>query len=638
MTSGAAALPAPLRDAAMRWIADDPHPGDRLELQRILADAMGGRPEAVAELTDRMRGPLAFGTAGLRGPLRAGPHGLNLAVVRRAAAGLAGYLRATGSGGGLVVVGFDARHRSAEFADDAAKVLAAAGFQVILAPGPVPTPVTAFAVRMLDAVAGVQITASHNPPQDNGVKVYLQAGAQIVPPTDAEIERAIAAVGPAVSIDTDGTPQPWPDAVVEAYLQRAASLPTAAPPQNPDAKPANASRTEPSDAEPANASPASASRTEPADAEPANASPGTELQVPSPAEPANASPAGAANAEPVAGLRIAFTAMHGVGAAIAAEALRRAGFTDVQQVASQQQPNADFPTVSFPNPEEPGATDLLLALGEHAGADLLIALDPDADRCAIGARAADGSYRMLRGDETGALLGDAVLAGLDRGAHPDPLVATTIVSSSLLKSIAAQRNARYDETLTGFKWIVRAGDGNGTGLVFGYEEALGLCVDPDAVRDKDGITAAVRAAGLAASLKTLGRTVFDALDDLAVRHGVHATDQLSVRVPELSQIADAMARLRSAAAGGSLTELAGAPVTEVTDLLPRTDAVVIRTSGPEGSDRVVVRPSGTEPKLKCYLESVRPVAGPAALSGAKAAAAARLGRLRARMSELLGLA
>ncbi|NNG35993.1 phospho-sugar mutase [Nakamurella aerolata] len=563
----------------MRWIADDPHPGDRVELQRILADAMGGRPEAVGELTDRMDGPLAFGTAGLRGPLRAGPNGLNLAVVRRAAAGLAGYLRATGSGGGLVVVGFDARHRSAEFAADAAKVLAAAGFQVILAPGPVPTPVTAFAVRRLDAVAGVQITASHNPPRDNGVKVYLQAGAQIVPPTDAEIERAIAAVGPAVSIDTDGTPQPWPDAIVEAYLQRAASLQNAANP---------------------------------------------------PAEPANA--------EPGAELRIALTAMHGVGAAIAAEALRRAGFTDVQQVAAQQQPDADFPTVSFPNPEEPGATDLLLALGEHIGADLLIALDPDADRCAIGARAADGSYRMLRGDETGALLGDAVLADLDRTSHPDPLVATTIVSSSLLKSVAAQRNARYDETLTGFKWIVRAGDGNGTGLVFGYEEALGLCVDPDAVRDKDGITAAVRAAGLAASLKSVGRTVFDALDELAVRHGVHATDQLSVRVAELSEIADAMARLRSAAAGGSLTELAGAEVTEVTDLLPRTDAVVIRTSGPDGSDRVVVRPSGTEPKLKCYLESVRPVAESAALSAAKAAAAERLVRLRTRMTELLGLA
>ncbi|RIJ77513.1 phospho-sugar mutase [Nakamurella silvestris] len=560
MTEAQARVPADLRSSTMRWIADDPSPTDRLELQQVLADAIGGRPEAVEEVTDRMRAPLTFGTAGLRGPLRAGPAGMNLAVVRRAAAGIAAYLTKNGGIGQKVIVGYDGRHRSAEFAADAAGVLAAAGFSVLLAPSALPTPITAFAVRRLSAVAGLQVTASHNPPQDNGLKVYLQAGAQLVSPMDTQIEAEIAAIGPAVSVDASGTPLPWPDSLVDDYLAAAGALAKG----------------------------------------------------------------------PAKSLRIAATAMHGVGGEPLVQALFRAGFTDVHVVTEQAVPDPDFSTVPFPNPEEPGATDLLLALARAVDADIAIANDPDADRCALGVKLPDGSWRMLRGDETGVLLGEHVLAGLDRVAHPDPLVATTIVSSALLKSIAAAHGARYDETLTGFKWIVRAGDGNGTGLVYGYEEALGHCVDPDTVRDKDGISAAVVACDLAAGLKAEGRTLLDALDDLARRHGLHVTDQLSIRVEDLTIISDAMARLRA-----NLPEtLLGDGDVEVTEMQPKTDAVILRTA----RARVVVRPSGTEPKLKCYLEVVAAVAADATdLGAAREAATADLAALKSEIAATLGI-
>ena len=552
------ALSTELRISATRWIADDPSAADRSELQKVLASAMGGVPGAVEDLAQRMGSPLTFGTAGLRGPLRAGPSGMNLAVVRRAAAGIANHLLRTGAGR-IVVIGHDARHRSAEFALDAAKVLAAAGFTALLAPGPLPTPITAFAVRHLNAAAALQVTASHNPPDDNGLKVYLAGGAQIVEPVDAQIEAAISAVGPAVSINTLGAPQPWPEGLVQAYLDRVAGLPR------------GTART----------------------------------------------------------LRIAATPMHGVGGEILVRALAQAGFTDVQVVADQAVPDPDFPTVSFPNPEEPGATDHLLELATGIDADLAIANDPDADRCAIGVAQPDGVWRMLRGDEAGTLLGEHLLATLDRLAHPDPLVATTIVSSSLLRSIAATHLVRYDETLTGFKWIVRAGDGAGSGLVFGYEEALGLCVDPDAVRDKDGISAAVLACDLAATLKGAGRTLLDALDDLALVHGLHLTDQLSVRVDDVEQITAAMRRLRA----GLPSSLLGDQVTETTDLMPRTDAVLLRTA----RVKVVARPSGTEPKLKCYLEVVVPVSAREDLPTARESGAHDLGALREEIAELLGV-
>ncbi len=545
-----------LRDAALRWIADDPSPGDRTELQRVLAGAMSGSAADLLDLTRRMKAPLAFGTAGLRGPLRAGPAGMNLAVVRTAAAGIGAYLL-THEVGGTVVVGHDARHRSAEFAADAAKVLAAAGFRVLLAPAALPTPITAYAVRKLGAVAGLQVTASHNPSQDNGLKVYLRGGTQLVSPADTEIEAAIAGTRPAVSINHDGTALPWPEDLVDDYTARAASLAS-----------------------------------------------GT-----------------------VRNLRVAVTPLHGVGGETLVKALHLAGFTDVHVVGAQAAPDPDFPTVSFPNPEEPGACDLLLALAVRIGADLAIANDPDADRASIGVPGPDGTWRMLSGDETGALLGDRLLARLDRTAHPDPLVATTIVSSQMLGRIAAARGVRYDETLTGFKWIVRSGDGQGTGLVFGYEEALGLAVDPDAVRDKDGISAAVLACDVTAELKAAGRTVDDALDDLARAHGLHTTGAVSLRVQDLSQIGSWMADLRA----DLPTTLLGEKVVAVADLLPLTDGVRIASE----RARVVVRPSGTEPKLKCYLEIVTPVpAGQSDLGALRAETRIAMAALSAEIAAL----
>lgn len=486
---------------------------------------------------------LTFGTAGLRGPLGPGPDRMNETTVAHATAGLAAWLRDRCLGGGRVVVGRDARHGSAEFAEVTAEVLAAAGFAVVRLPQPWPTPVTAFAVRALGAVAGVQITASHNPPADNGYKVYVDGGAQLLAPADTEIERQIAAV-------TD----PIPRTPVEAadsglhsrYLARVAQLPQL---------------------------------------------------IGEPGERA--------------GIRIAFTPLHGVGGATAVEALTAAGFTDIHAVAEQFTPDPDFPTVAFPNPEEPGAADLLLRLAERVDADLAIALDPDADRCALGVPTPAG-WRMLRGDETGVLLADYVL----RTAPPDSLVATTIVSSRLLSRLAAERGARYAETLTGFKWLARAGEG----LVYAYEEAIGHCVDPAAVRDKDGVSAAVLAADLVSRLRARGRTLIDELDGYALRFGVHAGDQVSLRLADQQAAAAVVAALRTAPP----RELAGTAV-DYTDMAAlrgpmRTDALLFTGDGL----RLVVRPSGTEPKLKCYLEVVQPVPGPEALTDARNAAQQRL--------------
>ncbi|MDT7704486.1 MAG: phosphomannomutase, partial [Pseudonocardiales bacterium] len=483
--------------------------------------------------------------------------GMNVAVVRRATAGLAAWL---GRGGyrspreaqaerasTLVVVGRDARRGSEAFCAAAAEVLAGAGFTVRVLPAPLPTPVLAFAVRELGAVAGVQITASHNPPADNGYKVYLADGAQLAPPSDAEIEAAITAAPPAVSVPTAATVTPVD--VTEAYLDRLGRLPR------------GTART----------------------------------------------------------LRIALTPMHGVGGETAVHALRRAGFTDVHVVASQAAPDPGFPTVAFPNPEEPGATDALLTLAAEVDADLAIALDPDADRCALavpttvtaattGGRA---GWRMLTGDETGVLLGDHLLRS---GGYTDPLVATTVVSSSMLRSVAAARGARYAETLTGFKWIVRGGPG----LVYGYEEALGYCVDPGAVRDKDGIAAAVVACDLAATLKEAGLGLPDRLDELAVAHGVHATRGVSLR-------------LEPAARDAVVEQLRASPPAGWSAERPAPDVLVLR----RGGERLVIRPSGTEPKLKAYLQVVEPVADAAVLPAARTAAAARLDALDAEARTLL---
>ncbi|GAA2964325.1 phospho-sugar mutase [Actinokineospora diospyrosa] len=535
-----------LRDRAFRWIADDVDPAARAELQQLVARAMGGVAEAAEELADRMAGPLTFGTAGLRGPVRAGPNGMNRSVVVRTTAGLAAWLVAAGHAGGVVVVGRDARHGSEEFCSDAAGVLAAAGFDVRVLPHALPTPVLAFATRSLGAVAGVQITASHNPPADNGYKLYVDGGAQIIPPADRQIEAAIAAVGPAVSVPVSTA---WVEVdLLQSYLDSVVVLPR------------GTART----------------------------------------------------------LRVAATALHGVGAGPLALALHGAGFTDLALVPEQSVPDPDFPTVGFPNPEEPGATDLLLARASEVDADIAIALDPDADRCAVGVR--DGAWRMLTGDETGALLGEHILS---TGSTPNPLVANTIVSSSLLKSIAESHGARYAATLTGFKWLMRAGEG----LVYAYEEALGHSVDPVNVRDKDGISAAVLLCDLAATLRASGRTLLDALDDLALAHGVFLTRQVSLRVADLPQIPALMSALRA----NPPASFAGIPVT-AEDLRPEAD--VLRYTG--DGVRVLVRPSGTEPKIKAYLETSAPAATREDLPNARTVATQRLDAVATEIAALLG--
>ncbi|MFJ3796923.1 phospho-sugar mutase [Streptomyces sp. NPDC090088] len=535
---------------ARTWLAEDPDPDTRDELAKLIDAA------DLTELSARFSGTLQFGTAGLRGELGAGPMRMNRAVVIRAAAGLAAYLKTRGQGTGLVVIGYDARHKSADFARDTAAVMTGAGLRAAVLPRPLPTPVLAFAIRHLGAVAGVEVTASHNPPRDNGYKVYLGDGSQIVPPADAEIAAEIQAIASLHDVPRpDAGWETLDDAVLEAYLAR-------------------------TDA------------------------------VLSPGSPRTA--------------RTVYTAMHGVGKDTLLAAFARAGFPAPALVAEQADPDPDFPTVAFPNPEEPGAMDLSFAKARESDPDLIIANDPDADRCAAAVKQ-DGEWRMLRGDEVGSLLAAHLVR---RGATG--VFAESIVSSSLLGRIAEKAGLPYEETLTGFKWIARV-----DGLRYGYEEALGYCVDPDGVRDKDGITAALLITELASVLKEEGRTLLDLLDDLAVEHGLHATDQLSVRVQDLSLIAAAMRRLREQPP----TALAGLPVTKAedltqgTDTLPPTDGLRYTLTGA----RVIVRPSGTEPKLKCYLEVVVPVTGHDALPKAREQATALLTSLKHDLSAAAGI-
>jgi phosphomannomutase len=519
---------------ARAWLEEDPDPETREELSALIeecTEADEGACDVCNELADRFDGTLQFGTAGLRGELGAGPNRMNRVVVTRAAAGLARYLIDTGHADEPVVIGYDARKNSDVFARDTAEVMTGAGLLAMVLPRPLPTPVLAFAIRYLGACAGVMVTASHNPPRDNGYKVYLGDGSQITPPADAEIAARIARVGQFGSVPRGTEWETLDDSVLDAYLERAAGV------LDPDGPRA---------------------------------------------------------------LRVVSTALHGVGGSVLAEAFTRAGFARPIAVPEQQDPDPTFHTVSFPNPEEPGAIDLALALAESSDADLVIANDPDADRCAAAAPIGPGgAWRMLRGDEVGALLGSYIAGRGSADEFSGPrLFATTIVSSTLLGKIAARHGIDYRETLTGFKWLSKL-----DGLTFAYEEALGYCVDPGGVRDKDGISAALVITELAASLKAQGRTLGDELERLAADYGRHATDQLSLRVDDLSDIPKMMESLRSVPPA----ELAGVAVSRVDDLeagsadLPPTDG--LRFSLEDGT-RVVVRPSGTEPKLKCYLEVV----------------------------------
>lgn len=582
-----------LQAAAGQWAAHDPDPATAAQLQELIAAAATDPPE-LAELLDSFAGNLQFGTAGLRAAMGPGPNRMNKVVVRRAAAGVAVHLLALAQQEQLehkdahdadpssvpplpyrprAVVGFDARYNSQAFAQETAAIFTAAGLETFLMPAPLPTPVLAYAVRALECEAGIMVTASHNPRQDNGYKVYLGGravapearGVQIVAPHDSLIAGHIDAVANTAELgDTSGIEMAadgWHvlgDALIEEYKESVAGLVDA-------------------------------------------------------------------TAFPARELRIVHTSLHGVGHETALAVLHSAGFADVHAVAEQATPDPDFPTVSFPNPEEAGAMDLAFALAEKVEADLVLANDPDADRVAVGVlNPATGVWHQLHGDQVGALLGAHLAARGGRArtagsgtentgtAQPGtPVFANSIVSSRLLSKIATAAGYGHVQTLTGFKWISRV-----PSLSYGYEEALGYCVAPEVVRDKDGISAGLLLAEMAASLKAVGRTLFDVLDDLALTHGLHASNQISIRVEDVSDIHNMMARLREQPPA----HFYGSPVAELADLsigtdeLPPTEGMAYWT---DSGTRVIIRPSGTEPKLKCYLEVIVPVSGAEQLAAAQ---------------------
>ncbi len=524
-------------------------------------------------------GPLRFGTAGLRAPMGPGPGRMNREAVRRASAGLAEFVvrrrRQAGAGGdGVVLVGYDARHCSAEFARDAAAVFAGAGLRGLLIDGPVPTPLLAHHARALGADTAVMVTASHNPATDNGYKVYGADAIQIVPPDDEQISALIEAVGPDETIVL-GTPTPVAaETVVARYLDQVV-------------------------------------------------------------------PAALAHVSPERSLSVVYTPVHGVGAATLQRAFAAAGFTPPALVAEQAEPDPDFPTAPKPNPEEPGVLDLALRDARAAGADVVLANDPDADRLAVAVpwAGADGGWRMLTGDEVGALLADELLAHVD---DPDGrLLVTTVVSSSMLALQARAAGAHAVQTLTGFKWIMHA-NRPGTSLLFGYEQALGYGVT-DLVLDKDGISAALAMAAICARARAQGSTVRARLDALAERFGLHATAERSLALGGGGGD-DAIGRLLSAPP----VALVGRAVTAIDDLARGTraagDGSVARLALPLSSGvvvhageevRLAVRPSGTEPKLKLYLQVVLPVS-PGQADEARARAAAMLDALGRETEELIG--
>jgi phosphomannomutase len=504
------------------WIADDPDPITAAQLQQWLDS------NNEAELRTSFNGFLQFGTAGLRGPNRPGPSGMNRAVVGRAAAGIVTYMKQRNLTS--VVIGRDARYGSEDYTFETAEIMSGAGMKVFVLPRPLPTPVLAFATNELGCDVGIMVTASHNPPQDNGYKVYLGGtvddiqyrGSQIVSPTDVSIAYAIDAIK---SLKAQPRGKVWTvlgEELIEKYIQRTASLAT---------------------------------------------NPGT--------------------------LKIVYTAMHGVGTETLQRVFQKAGFLAPILVDAQAAPDPNFPTVAFPNPEEPGAIDLALETARSFDADLVIANDPDADRCAAAIKDPIAGWRMLRGDELGAILGESIARKTSSG-----IFANSIVSSSILKKIAEHYNLEFKETLTGFKWLAKIKN-----LSFGYEEALGYAVDSQTVNDKDGISAAITLAQIATDLAADGNTLLDLLDEIWERHGFHATEQISVRLSDLSKVDVILGALRK----NPPHTIAGRAVTSIDDLaaptdgLPPTDGLRIWLAG---GIRIIVRPSGTEAKMKCYIEVI----------------------------------
>ncbi len=567
---------ARLLDAARAWIADDPDAETRAELEAILDRALAGSQAAEEELHSRFDTRLAFGTAGLRGELAAGPNRMNRVLVAQAAAGLAGYLReAEPERTPSVVIGYDGRKNSRVFATDTAELMAGAGIRAVLLPEPLPTPVLAFAVRRLGTSAGVMVTASHNPARDNGYKVYLggpDEGSQIVPPADAKIAEHIdrVAQGRVRDLPRSHGYEIADRSLVDAYVAATAAVATDLPDASADAD---------------------------------SGGTGVSRQ-----------------------LRVVYTAMHGVGWPTARAVFEAAGLPAPITVPEQAEPDPDFPTVAFPNPEEPGALDLAFARARSARADLVIANDPDADRLAIGVPdpSSSAGYRRLSGNEVGILLG-WTLAERARGRGT---LAASIVSSPALRAIAAAHGLRFAETLTGFKWVSRV-----PGLVYGYEEALGYLVNPQTVRDKDGISAATLALALAVHLHARGRTIADRLDEFTRRFGAYASDQVSIRVTDLDRIGRVMASLRA----HPPRRLGAFEVSRIDDLregadgLPPSDVLRIVL---EDDSRVMVRPSGTEPKLKIYIDAFDDAAPD--VTGRRDAALGRVAALSEAVRELTG--
>jgi phosphomannomutase len=544
MTTSAEYFDQALITEVQAWIAEDPDPTTAAQLQKWLDE------HNESELRKSFAGFLQFGTAGLRGPIRPGPSGMNRAVVARTAAGIAAYMKERNLSS--VVIGRDARYGSEDYTIETAEIMSGAGMKVFILPRPLPTPVLAFATVELGCDVGIMVTASHNPPQDNGYKVYLGGtvdgidyrGSQIVSPTDTSIAQKIDEI---TSLKSQPRGTEWTvlgEEVIEKYIKQTASLAS---------------------------------------------NPGT--------------------------LRIVYSAMHGVGTETLQRVFHKAGFLSPILVESQALPDPDFPTVAFPNPEEPGAIDLSLETAKAFDADLVIANDPDADRCAAAVNDPEAGWRMLRGDELGAIFAESIARKKGSGKF-----ANSIVSSSIVKKIAEHHKIEFSETLTGFKWISKI-----KGLTFGYEEALGYAVDPGTVNDKDGISAAIELAQIATDLAAEGKTLLDLLDEIWSRHGFHATEQISIRLTDLSKVAVILGGLRN----NPPQEIAGRAVTSIDDLalptdgLPPTDGLRIWLAG---GVRIIIRPSGTEAKMKCYIEVIE---------GDSKAAQEVLDQLRPPLKELL---
>ena len=513
-------IPEKLIAEVKSWIAEDPDPKTRSQLQEWLDQ---GKSDEIAGC---FQGFLEFGTAGLRGALGPGPSRMNRAVVSKTAYGLGSFMKKRGLGS--IVIGRDARYGSEDFTTDTAEIMSGFGFTVYVLPRPLPTPVLAYAVRKLKCDVGVMVTASHNPPQDNGYKVYLGGlvdeieyfGSQIISPTDSNISWEIKNAPNLKQVARDKKWQIVSEEIINDYITTTAQL------------------------------------------------------INTPTE-----------------INIVYTPLHGVGKETIAKVFASAGLK-LHLVQEQAEPDPDFPTVAFPNPEEPGAIDKSLELAEKLSADLVIANDPDADRCAIAIN--DGNWRMLRGDEVGAILGEYLATKLNGKL----VFANSIVSSSILGKIAAAHQIEFHETLTGFKYLSKV-----PGLRFGYEEALGYAVDPKSVNDKDGISAALVLAEIAATRKKAGSSIAEMLDEIWKKYGFHGTRQLSIRTNRIEEIASVMKKLRTNLPDriGDFTVSKIDDLASPSDGLPPTDGIRIWL---DGKYRVIVRPSGTEAKLKCYIEVI----------------------------------